>query len=226
MASFLIVIIVMFMSYLVGSIPTAVWAGKLTLGIDIREYGSGNAGATNSFRILGWKAGVLVSLVDIGKGFVAAFYISQLAFVFDLMPDDVGIWNIEVLVKILAGMGAVIGHIYPIFAGFKGGKGAITAAGVLYGLEPLSITLALLVFLIVLFTTRYASMASMLSSVSYPIILISLGYFCGLDGIDKSLMVFSLMVPLFIISKHTSNIKRLREGTENRIQSFSPSKGV
>ena len=215
----------MLVSYLLGSIPSAVWAGRLTKGIDIREHGSGNAGATNTFRVLGWKAGIVVSLIDIGKGFVAAYYISQLAFVFGEMPDSVGIWNIEVFVKIMAGLAAVIGHLYPVYAGFKGGKGALTAAGMLYGLEPISITLALTVFLIVLFTTRYASLASILSSVSYPIILISLGYLYELAGIDASLMVFSALVPVFIISKHTSNIKRLRDGTENRIKSFVPSKG-
>lgn len=215
----------MLISYLVGSIPTAVWVGKLTRKVDIREHGSGNAGATNTFRVLGWKAGTVVSLIDLLKGFVAAFYISHIGFALGEMPENVGVWNIEIFMQIIAGLAAVIGHMFPLYAGFKGGKGVITAAGMLYAIEPISISLALLVFLIVMFTSRYVSLASIVASISYPLFLLSLRYFFGFSDIDGSLMVFSSVVSLSIVVKHSANVTRLRNGTENRIKSFAPSNG-
>ncbi len=222
MVSFLVIIV---LSYLIGSLPTAVWVGKLIYKVDIREHGSGNAGATNTFRVLGWKCGVFVSLIDIFKGFVATFYISQIGFLAGEIPITIDIWNMDVFMRVVAGLFAVVGHMYPVFAGFKGGKGVITAAGMLYGIEPLSISLALTVFGIILFTSRYVSLASIIASFSYPIFLLILRYGFGMDYLDGSLMVFSSVVALGIILKHIPNIRRLIQGTENRIKSFSPSKG-
>lgn len=222
MVAFLVIIV---LSYLIGSLPTAVWVGKLVYKIDIREHGSGNAGATNTFRVLGWKCGVFVSLIDIAKGFVATFYISQIGFLAGEIPITIDIWNMDVFMRVVAGLFAVVGHMYPVFAGFKGGKGVITAAGMLYGIEPLSISLALSVFGIVLFTSRYVSLASIIASFSYPLFLLIMRYGFGLDHLDGSLMVFSSIVALGIILKHIPNIRRLIQGTENRIKSFSPSKG-
>jgi glycerol-3-phosphate acyltransferase PlsY len=211
---------------LIGSIPTAVWVGKLFYGVDIREHGSGNAGATNTFRVLGWKSGVLVSLIDIFKGFVAAYYVSQLGFVLGGIPMYAfDIWNIDVFMRVVAGLFAVIGHMYPLYAGFKGGKGVITAAGMLFGIEPVSISLALTVFLILLVTSRYVSLASMVASISYPLFVLFMRYGLGMSELDGSLMVFSSAVALGIVLKHKDNIKRLMNGTENRIKSFSPAKG-
>ena len=216
----------MAISYLIGSIPTAVWVGKLFYGVDIRDHGSGNAGATNTFRVLGWKCGVAVSIIDILKGFVAAYYVSQLGFELGGIPKYAfNIWNIDIFLRITAGLFAVIGHIYPLYAGFKGGKGVITAAGMLLGIEPISISLALTLFLIVLFTSRYVSLASILATFSYPLFLLFMRYGLGMEHIDGSLMVLGSIVALGIIFKHTANIKRLLNGTENRIKSFSPSKG-
>ena len=222
MVAFLVIIV---LSYLIGSLPTAVWVGKLIYKVDIREHGSGNAGATNTFRVLGWKCGVFVSLIDIFKGFVATFYISQIGFLAGEIPITIDIWNMDVFMRVVAGLFAVVGHMYPVFAGFKGGKGVITAAGMLYGIEPLSISLALTVFGIILFTSRYVSLASIIASFSYPIFLLILRYGFGMDYLDGSLMVFSSVVALGIILKHIPNIRRLIQGTENRIKSFSPSKG-
>lgn len=222
MVAFLVIIV---LSYLIGSLPTAVWVGKLVYKIDIREHGSGNAGATNTFRVLGWKCGVFVSLIDIAKGFVATFYISQIGFLAGEIPITIDIWNMDVFMRVVAGLFAVVGHMYPIFAGFKGGKGVITAAGMLYGIEPLSISLALSVFGIVLFTSRYVSLASIIASFSYPIFLLIMRYGFGMDYLDGSLMVFSSVVAMGIILKHIPNIRRLIQGTENRIKSFSPAKG-
>lgn len=223
MFSFIVIIV---LSYLIGSIPTSVWIGKLTKGVDIREHGSGNAGATNTFRVLGWKAGTVVSLIDLAKGFVAAFYISQIGFALGEMPEVLfGVWNIDSTMRVIAGTSAVIGHMYPLYAGFKGGKGVITAAGMLYGIEPVSISLALSLFFVIMVVSRYVSLASILASISYPLFLILLRYAFGFEQIDGSLMVISSAIALFIVIKHKSNISRLMNGTENRINSFAPAKG-
>ena len=225
MISFIVIII---LSYLLGSIPTSIWVGKLFKGVDIREHGSGNAGATNTFRILGWKAGVAVSLIDLAKGFTAAYYISQIGYITGgVLPQIVifGVeWETDVFMRLIAGAAAVGGHMYPLYAKFKGGKGVITAAGMLYGIEPISITLAITVFAIVLFSSRYVSLASITANFSYPIFLLILKY--GFDWpIDGSLIVISAIVATTIIVKHHSNIRRLIQGNENRIRSFKPAKG-
>lgn len=229
MLSFIIIIV---LSYLLGSIPTSVWVGKLFKGVDIREHGSGNAGATNTFRMLGWKAGTAVSLIDIIKGFTAAYYISQLGYLTGAVPEEVpvtigiwsGIWETDVFMRLIAGGAAVIGHMYPLYARFKGGKGVITAAGMLYGIEPISISLAIGIFLIVLFASRYVSLASILATFSYPLFLLMLKYSFGFP-VDGSLIVLSAIVAATIIVKHHTNIRRLIEGSENRITSFKPAKG-
>jgi len=218
----LIVIIVI--SYLIGSIPSSVWIGKWIKGIDIRNYGSGNAGATNTFRVLGWKAGLIVSILDMSKGFAASHWVSQLGFYFGDIPTVYSGWETEVMLKILAGLFAVIGHMFTLFAGFRGGKGVITAAGMLYALDPVSISLALAIFFLVLFTTRYASLASMLATASYPLINLFMRYVLHYP-VDGSLLVISSVTALFILIKHSSNIKRLISGTEHRITSFRPAKG-
>jgi len=218
-------IAVALISYLIGSIPSSLWAGKIYKKIDLREHGSGNLGATNTFRILGWKAGVVVSVIDFIKGFVAAFYVSRIAFEIGNIPTVISGWETEVFVMIFAGLFAVLGHMFPLYAGFKGGKGVLTACGMLYAIEPISISLAFSLFFIILFTTRYVSLASILSTFSYPVFLIILRYGFGMDGIDGSLIVISSIVALTIIVKHRSNIERLRNGTESRISSFSPAKG-
>lgn len=221
MISFVVIIL---LSYLLGSIPTSIWVGKLTQKVDIREHGSGNAGATNTFRILGWKAGSTVAAFDLFKGFAAAFYISQLGYIIGDVPLMVGPWETDVFMRLIAGISAVLGHMFPLYAKFKGGKGAITAAGMLFGIEPISIGIVCAVFLIVLFTTRYVSVASMIASFLYPITLIIMRY--GFEiPVDGSLIVLTAIVAIIIIVKHRTNIKRLIEGNENRINSFSPSKG-
>ncbi|TVQ15762.1 MAG: glycerol-3-phosphate 1-O-acyltransferase [Balneolaceae bacterium] len=219
----LIVIIVL--SYIIGSIPTSLWVGRVYKKIDLREHGSGNLGATNTFRILGWKAGAVVSLIDFIKGFTAAFYLSQLGYLVGDIPVILSGWETDVFVRIVAGMFAVVGHMYPFLAGFKGGKGALTACGMLYGIEPISISLALVVFLIILFSTRYVSLASMISTLSYPLFLLILRYIIGVSYVDGSLIVITSVIAAGIVIKHHGNIKRLMEGTESRIQSFAPSKG-
>lgn len=221
MTSFIAIIV---LSYLLGSIPTSVWVGKIFKKVDIRNHGSGNAGATNTFRVLGWKAGSLVTIIDITKGFVAAFYISQIGYHLGDVPLAVGPWETDVFMRLIAGISAVIGHMYPLYAGFTGGKGVITAAGMLFGIEPISISITLVFFFLILFTTRYVSLASIVGSFIYPICLLVMRYFFGVP-IDGSLIVLTAFIASFIIIKHHANIKRLLQGNENRISSFSPSKG-
>ncbi len=217
-------LVVLLLSFIIGSIPSSLWVGKIYKKIDLREHGSGNLGATNTFRILGWKAGIVVSLIDFAKGFIAAFYISQLAFSVGGVPTVFSGWETEIFVKIFAGLFAVAGHMYSVFAKFKGGKGVLTACGMLYAIEPISISLALVVFFVVLFSSRYVSLASMIACFFYPIFLLILRYGFSFD-IDGSLIVISSIIAITIIVKHRSNIKRLMDGNENRISSFAPAKG-
>lgn len=217
-------LLILGISYLIGSIPTSLWVGKITKGIDIRDYGSGNAGATNTFRVLGWKAGVVVSLIDLFKGFTAAYWVSQLGYYVGDVPVVYAGWETDTMMRITSGLFAVIGHMYPIFAGFRGGKGVITAAGMLYGLEPISISITLLVFLSLVYLTRYVSVASIAGTLLYPTILLVMRYILAMD-VDGSHIVFTMITAAFIVFRHRGNIKRLLNGTENRISSFKPAKG-
>lgn len=218
-------LIVFILCYLIGSIPSSLWMGKLFYKVDIRNYGSGNAGATNTFRILGWKAGVIVLLVDFGKGLLCTAVVSQLAYSIGSGPISFHPnWEINSMLVILAGMAAVIGHMFPVYAKFSGGKGAATACGMLYGIEPVSISITLAIFIIVMISTRYVSLGSIAGAVVYPVSQLVLRYGLQWD-IDGSIIIFSSAIALGIIIKHKGNIERLFKGTENRIKSFKPSKG-
>jgi acyl phosphate:glycerol-3-phosphate acyltransferase len=215
---------VLLASYLIGSIPSSIWVGKIYKKIDIRNYGSGNAGATNTFRILGWKAGAVVLLIDLAKGFLCTAVISQLAYLIGSGPVAPAVWEMDSFLKITCGAFAVIGHMFPLYASFEGGKGAATAAGMLYGIEPLSISISVVIFITIIFATRYVSLGSMIASIIYPISqIILIRYFDW--PIDISVVIFSSILALGIVAKHHGNIKRLLNGTENRISSFKPSKG-
>ncbi len=216
--------VVILVSYLIGSIPSSIWVGKVYKKIDIRDYGSGNAGATNTFRILGWKAGVVVLLIDLTKGFVCAAVISQLAYQIGSGPAAPAVWEADAFLRIVCGAAAVFGHMFPLYASFEGGKGAATAAGMLYGIEPLSITITIVVFITVILISRYVSLGTIIGSAVYPLSQIVLIRFFNWP-IDVSVVIFSTILALVIIAKHHGNIKRLISGTENRISSFKPSKG-
>jgi glycerol-3-phosphate acyltransferase PlsY len=204
-------ILLLLLSYITGSFPTSIITGKILRGIDIREHGSGNAGGTNVFRVLGWKPALVVTLVDIFKGWLpTAYYATHL---FQGQPiGDQGI------VQILCGFAAVLGHTYTVFAGFKGGKGVGTLAGMMIALFPLVIGLCLIVFVLTLLLSGYVSLSSILASVALPIFLLLLPPLAGVTPAPLSLMVFALLVPWFIIYTHRSNISRLRAGTENRFE--------
>ena len=204
-------IILIIISYLTGSTPTSIIVGKITNGIDIRKHGSGNAGGTNVFRVLGWKPALIVVIVDVFKGWLPAAIFAP-AFYFAQIIPDLGV------VQILCGFSAVLGHTYTIFAGFKGGKGVGTLGGMLIALFPIVFLFCLAVAVITIILTGYVSLASMFASVSLPIFLFLLPPIFGTNPAPLSLMVFSLLMPWFITFTHRSNIQRLRNGEENQFK--------
>ena len=216
--------VILILSYLVGSIPSSVWVGKLMYGTDLRKFGSGNAGATNAFRVLGWKAGLIATLVDLGKGIFAAAVVSTIRI--DALPAGFGFWELDSVIRLMAGVSAVIGHMYPVWAKFKGGKGVNTTAGVLLALTPVTMGITLAVFVLILVLSRYVSLASLTATVVYPTTIAIRKYVFGVESIDASLVFFSLALAIGIFVAHRSNIRRLLDGNENRISNFRPAKGM
>lgn len=195
-------------SYLIGSVSPSIILGKILKGIDIREHGSGNAGSTNAFRVLGKWAGITVLLLDIFKGYFAVKFISLLAGENTIISST--------LIYILSGFAAVTGHVWTLFHSFKGGKGVNTATGVLLALIPIPTVLAAGIFLIALLITRYVSLGSMLASLSLPIILL-IQRQRGIN-VPLELIIFTLVISAFIIYTHRANIKRLMRGEENKVK--------
>ena len=204
------VLLVAVLSYLVGAIPTSLITGKILKGIDIRQHGSGNAGATNVFRVLGWKPGVFVLLFDGFKGFAATFWISHI--LIGSAP-----FSVEVL-QIIAGCAAIVGHIWTVFAAFKGGKGVGTAGGMLIALYPVAFLVCIAIFIIMFAITRIVSVGSISAAITLPVTLIIFRFVLNQDVPDP-LFVFSFFAAALIIFTHRSNIKRLMNGTENRFGS-------
>ncbi|NLI68024.1 MAG: glycerol-3-phosphate 1-O-acyltransferase PlsY [Bacilli bacterium] len=191
-------VIFILIAYLLGSIPFALIVGKVWYGIDIREHGSGNLGATNTFRVLGVKAGLVVTIADILKGTVAT-----------VLPLIAGyFYDVEVS-RLIVGLFAVLGHTYPIFAKFKGGKAVATSGGVILGLNPLLFLIMFLTFFIVLYVTKYVSLSSMLTGVISTIV----SFFFG----DYLLFGLILILTIFVIYRHKDNIKRIKNKTEPKI---------
>lgn len=207
------VLIVIAVAYIFGSFPTAIIAGKLLKKIDIREHGSGNAGATNVVRVLGWKAGLVVLLIDMLKGFIPVFWLTPLIV---SQPENV------VYYQLLAAVFAIVGHIWTIFAGFKGGKGVGTAAGVFMGLAPLALSLALVIFALVVWATRYVSLGSLLASLAFLVTLLLQKYMFQVHVPDVLIYVGAIVV-LLIWFAHRANLTRLFSGNESKI-SFSGNK--
>ncbi|MCF8222058.1 MAG: glycerol-3-phosphate 1-O-acyltransferase PlsY [Bacteroidales bacterium] len=202
--SYKLFILACLLAYGLGSIATAVWTGKLFHGMDIRQHGSGNAGATNTIRVLGWSTGIPVLLIDIGKGWLAAALPSLMNLA---EPGSAELINMQ----IATGMIAIVGHVFPIFAGFKGGKGVASTFGVLLALHPLVTVSCMGVFLIVLLVTGYVSLSSMSAGIAFPIFL--LVFFDTPSIIFK---IFSVLISLALVLTHNKNIKRLLNGEENR----------
>jgi len=205
-------LILILIAYVVGSTPTSIIVSKLKYKTDIRAHGSGNAGATNVFRTLGWKPALFVTVVDVFKGWLPAYVAGHLnseSILFGGNPDAL---------MIVAGFAAVLGHTYTVFAGFKGGKGVGTLAGVLIALFPIALPICLLVFILTLISTGIVSLGSMLAATALPITLFIVEGINPDVQVSLTLRVFSLLIPLFVIFTHRSNIKRMIAGTENRFE--------
>lgn len=204
MMTFKLIITFLF-AYLLGSVPTAVWAGKLFFRIDIREHGSGNAGATNVIRVLGWKTGIPVLLIDVLKGFLAG----MLPRFFNLSdPGSAYLVNLQ----IIAGLFAIAGHIFPAFADFRGGKGVACAAGVLIAIDPLLTLACLGVFLLVLLISGYVSLSSISAGLAFPVFL-----FLFFDTPSLLFRIFSVFMAAALIFTHRKNITRLLKGEESKL---------
>jgi len=194
------------LAYLLGSLPSAVWLGLAYSGKDVRDYGSGNAGAANTFRVLGKKAGMLVMALDIFKGLTAVTLATvwvQLGFIAESQI---------VLFKLIFGISAVIGHIFPIYVGFKGGKGVATLLGMVLGINPVVAGTCAAVFIIVLLVTKYVSLSSILGTLTFPLMLL----ITDIEPNEIILIIFGFNFFLVVLFTHKKNVRRILNGTENK----------
>jgi glycerol-3-phosphate acyltransferase PlsY len=193
------------LAYLLGSVPSSVWLGKALKGIDLREHGSGNAGATNAFRVLGKPIGSAVLILDMLKGFLAVNLTHLQNFI------ETGTEHFMML-KIGFGLLAVVGHIFPVFAGFRGGKGVATVAGVALAIHPFAALSAMGVYLVVFLVTRISALGSLVAVLTYPVWIIWV-----FRSEYLTIRIFSLVVVVLILITHRSNILRLVRGQENSL---------
>ncbi len=209
-------LIIAVLSYLIGSIPTAWIISKKIFKFDIREKGSGNMGSTNTFRLLGWKWGVIVQVIDIGKGVLAVLLLPYLFGGGITFPANLWFENITI-VKMIAGFFAVIGHIFPVSIGFRGGKGINTTAGMLIAIAPIDFAIALFFFIVAVIFSGYISLGSIISAIVLPSSL----FFrynvlhANIPGYDY-IIYFILAITILLVYQHRKNIKRILKGTENR----------
>lgn len=199
-------VLIIILAYLLGTVPNAVWIGKLFYGVDVRQHGSGNSGATNTFRVLGKTAGSIVLALDVLKGWLAVI-LAHLVQLEGMESDNI---------KLVLAITAALGHIFPLYMKFKGGKGVATLLGAVIGIHWQTALLALAVFIIVLFISKFVSLASICASVSFPLILIFV-----FKVETTSLIVFSVVAPIAVIVTHRKNIKRLLKGQESRAPVFA-----
>jgi len=193
-----------------GSIPTAIIVSKIVMKDDIRNRGSGNAGATNVFRVMGWKPALFVVLVDVGKGTIATLFISKIG-------GNAMSWD-PIIIQIIAGLSAIVGHIWTVFAGFRGGKGVGTALGVLLVLAPWASLCTLGVWVLLVFTSRIVSIGSIAAGIVFPGILFLQRY--GFETeIPDPLLILGIILGILVVVTHRSNIGRLLRGKENRFGS-------
>ena len=214
MAPFLVYAALALGAYLMGSIPAAVWLSRRFYGMDIRTVGSGNAGSTNMYRTFGFKAGFITQIFDVIKGVVAVLLPVWFA---PPAANDVE----QVLAQVLCGVAAVAGHTFPVFAGFRGGKGVNTILGMMLALHPLGSLIGVVIFALVLSAGRMVSLASMCAVASFPlyIILVEMNWRLSRHSEDASLIFLALGVALagYVVYSHRTNIARIREGTERKV---------
>jgi glycerol-3-phosphate acyltransferase PlsY len=202
-------ILALVFAYLIGSVPTSVWLGKYYHGIDIREHGSGNAGATNTFRIFGKKLGITVLIIDILKGWIAVklFYV-----LYESGQSVDELFNL----KIRLGICALLGHVFPIYVGFKGGKGVATLLGIILALNHEAALMSIGLFLIVFLITRYVSLSSILAGLFFPVVVMVIS-----KTSQPAMVVFALMISVAVVITHQKNIERLLSNKESRVKLFS-----
>ena len=202
-------ILALVFAYLIGSVPTSVWLGKYYHGIDIREHGSGNAGATNTFRIFGKKLGITVLIIDILKGWIAVklFYV-----LYESGQSVDELFNL----KIRLGICALLGHVFPIYVGLKGGKGVATLLGIILALNHEAALMSIGVFLIVFLITRYVSLSSILAGLFFPVVVMVIS-----KTSQPAMVVFALMISVAVVITHQKNIERLLSNKESRVKLFS-----
>jgi glycerol-3-phosphate acyltransferase PlsY len=202
--SLIIKFLLIVIAYLLGSIPSSVWIGKRFYGVDIREHGSGNAGFTNTLRVLGWRAGLPVFLLDVLKGYLAVILLRA----FNVyIPGTADFVNFQLIL----GASAVLGHIFPVYVGFRGGKGVATLLGLLLAIQPQPTLICIGIFVVVFLTTRYVSLSSMIAGISFPILIIFV-----FKSTISSLVVFSMIVSILLLLTHQKNIERLLNREESR----------
>ncbi len=194
------------LAYLLGSLPSSVWLGQAYFGIDVRDFGSGNAGATNTFRVLGKKAGITVMALDIFKGLTAVTLATvwmQLGFINESQI---------ILFKLIFGISAVLGHVFPIYVGFKGGKGVATLLGMVLGINPVVAGICVAVFMIVLLSTKYVSLGSIIGTLAFPVTLV----LTDIQPNDMILIFFGFAFSGVVFFTHKKNVLRILNGTENK----------
>ena len=201
------IILFTLLAYLTGAFPSAVWVGKTFYNTDVREYGSGNAGATNTFRVLGKGAGIPVLFMDIFKGWLSVNYVNFISNADPLSPE------LFFENKLAFGIAAVIGHLFPIYTGFRGGKGIATMLGLLIGLHPMAALFSFVVFFLVFLISRYVSLGAIIASFAFPIFVILV-----LGSEILSLNLFAIFVPILSLITHQKNIERLVRGEETKIK--------
>ncbi len=200
-------------AYLLGSIPSAVWIGKFFYKIDVREYGSGNAGATNTFRVLGKKAGIPVLLIDTLKGFAAV----SLAYLSKYEPGS----NQFINLQLVLGIASLVGHIFPIFASFRGGKGIATLLGIILAVHTSAALISIGIFIVVLLISSYVSLGSMIAAVAFPVIVIVV-----FQTKVPSLIIFSILIAIMVLITHQKNIERLLRREESKAKIIKKKKKV
>jgi acyl phosphate:glycerol-3-phosphate acyltransferase len=194
------------LAYLIGSLPTAVWLGQGYFGIDVRQHGSGNAGATNTFRVLGKRAGIVVMFLDIFKGWTATSVATILWFLEFVPEQDL------ILYKLIFGVIAVVGHIFPVYEKFKGGKGVATLLGMVLSIHLPAALVCMLIFFLVLLLSKYVSLGSMIAALSFPLLLLIPRF----NPEEPALIIFGFAMFAVVVLTHQKNIKRIIAGEESK----------
>lgn len=212
----LINILALVLAYLLGSIASAVWIGQIFYGTDVREYGSGNSGSTNAFRVLGKKAGIAVLLIDSAKGWLSVNLVTLLHTleITHLLPGTGPFIDFQLAL----GIAALLGHIFPVYVGFRGGKGIATLLGIILAVHTGAALASMGVFIVVLLITRYVSLSSMVAATAFPVVVILV-----FETTISSLVIFSLVIAILVLITHQKNIERLLRKEESKANLFGKS---